>query len=67
MEDFNSDDPLEIDMRRDENDEENDFKATKEDDEKGSMTKFTATYCFLLPRGCYQGRQGHNQEAIKEV
>ena len=35
MEDFNPDDPLEIDARRDENEEENDCKATKEkDDEK---------------------------------
>ena len=35
MEDFNPDDPLEIDARRDENEEENDCKATKKkDDEK---------------------------------
>ena len=48
MEDFNPDDPLEIHARRDENEEENDFKATKEkDDKKESVTKFTATLLLL--------------------
>ena len=66
MEDFNFDGPLEIDARRDENDEENDLKATKRTTRKGSMTKFTATLLLLatqkmLPR---QTRP-HNQEAIK--
>lgn len=35
MEDFNPDDPLDIDVRReDENEEENNFKAMKEDKQR---------------------------------
>ena len=42
MEDLNSDDPLEIDARRD---EEKDFKAMKEDDEKRIYDK---VYSYLI-------------------
>ena len=55
MEDFNSDDPLEIDARRDENDEETTSRPRKRTTRKNSMTKFTATLLLLatqkmLPR-----------------
>ena len=63
MEDFNSDDPLEIDARRDEKDEENDFKATKEDDEKRI---YDEVYSYLTASRYPEGATKADEATIRK-